>query len=169
LKFQVSRTKTITFVAVMAALSNILSTPPFVIPIAIGSLNSSIHFTQVPILISGILAGPWIGLLTGAIGGLYMSFSAEIPFIVGGLAILGLISGFLANKIGLRPLFSSILAWGIQAPYVFVTDYVWFVFFRAMPPPVALMTVTIILVKLTVEALIASGLTAIIIPYIKRA
>jgi len=154
--------------AVMAALSNILSIPPFVIPIAIGSLNSSIHFTQLPILISGILTGPWIGLLTGAIGGLYMSFSAEIPFIAGGLAILGLTSGFLANKIGLRPLFSCILAWGIQAPYVLVTDYVWFIFSRGMPSPVALTTVTIILVKLTVEALIASGLTAIIIPYIKR-
>ena len=97
-----------------------------------------------------------------------MSFSAEIPFIMGGLAILGAASGFLANKIGLRPLFSGVLAWVIQAPYVFVTDYIWFVFSRAMPPPVALSTVTIIIIKLTVEALIASGLTAIIIPYIKR-
>ena len=168
MRVQFSATKTVTFVSVMAALANILSFPPFVIPIAIGSLNSSIHFTQLPILISGILAGPWIGLLTGAIGGLYMSFSAENPFIVGGLAILGSISGVLSNKIGLRPLFSCILAWGIQAPYVFITDYFWFVFTRAMPPPAALTTVTIIIIKLTVEALIASGLTAIIVPYIKR-
>jgi LytS/YehU family sensor histidine kinase len=152
----------------MAALANILSSPPFVIPIAIGPFDSSIHFTQLIILISGVLAGPWIGLLTGAIGGLYMSFSAEIPFIIGGLAILGLASGVLANKLKLKPLYSCILAWGIQAPYVFVTDFFWFVFTRTMPSQVALTTVSIIIIKLTVETLIASGLTAIIIPYIKR-
>jgi LytS/YehU family sensor histidine kinase len=152
----------------MAALSNILSVPPFVIPFTIGSFASSIHFTQLPILISGILAGPWIGLLTGAIGGLYMSFSTEIPFIVGGLAILGATSGFLANKIKLRPLFSGILAWAIQAPYVFFTDYIWFISVRAMPPQVALTTISIILSLLTVEVLIASGLTEIIISYVKR-
>ena len=165
--FQNSPTKTITFVALMAALSNILSTQPAVIPIAIGSLNSSIHLTQLPILISGIFAGPWVGLITGAIGGLYMSFSTEIPFVMGGLAILGLSSGFLANKIRLRPISSGILAWGIQAPYVFITDYVWFIFSRGIASSVALTTVTFILVKLTVEALIASGLTAIIIPYLR--
>ena len=163
-----NRTKTLTFVAIMAALSNILSITPFTIPIAIGSFNSSIHFTQIPILISGIIAGPWAGLLTGAIGGLYMSFSVEIPFIIGGLAILGAAAGFFAKKLKLRPLFAGILAWGIQAPYVFVTDYIWFVLYRPMPPPVALTTVTTIIVKLTVEALIASALVAILIPYIKR-
>lgn len=168
MNFRGNKTKTITFMALMAALSNILSAPPFVIPISVGSLNSSIHFTQLPILISGILAGPWIGLLTGAVGGLYMSFSTEIPFIVGGLAILGATSGFFAHKMELRPLFSGILAWVIQAPYVFVTDYIWFIHVRAMPPPVALSTVIIILSVLTLEVLIASGLTTIIISYIKR-
>ena len=165
---KVNRTKTLTFVALMAALSTILSLPPFVIPITISSFASEIHFTQIPILISGILAGPWAGLLTGAIGGLYMSFSVEIPFIVGGLALLGAAAGFFAKKLKIRPLFAGILAWGVQAPYVFVTDYIWFVLSRPMPPPVALTTVLTILVKLTVEALIASALISIIIPYIKR-
>ena len=32
--------------ALMAALANIFSAPPFIIPIAIGPLNSSIHFTH---------------------------------------------------------------------------------------------------------------------------
>lgn len=163
-----NKTKTLTFVAIMAALSTILSLPPLVIPITIGTFPSEIHFTQIPILISGIIAGPWAGLLTGAIGGLYMSFSVEIPFIVGGLAILGGAAGFFAKKLKLRPLFSGILAWVIQAPYVFVTDYIWFILSRPMPPPVALTTVTTILVKLTVEALIASALVAILVPYIKR-
>jgi riboflavin transporter FmnP len=165
---KMGRTKTLTLVALMAALSTILSLPPLVIPITIGSFASEIHFTQIPILLSGILAGPWAGLLTGAIGGLYMSFSVEIPFIIGGLALLGAAAGFFTKKLTLRPLFVGILAWGVQAPYVFVTDYIWFVLSRAMPPLVALTTVSIILVKLTLEALIASLLTAVVIPYIKR-
>lgn len=154
--------------AVMVALSNILSTPPFVIPVAIGPFNSSIHLTQLPILISGIFAGPLAGLITGAIGGLYMSFSVGIPFISGGLAILGLASGFFANKIGVRPFFSGVLAWIVQAPYVLVTDYIWFLFSIKMSSSTALTTVMIILLNLTVEALIASGLAAIIIPYIMK-
>jgi LytS/YehU family sensor histidine kinase len=163
-----SRTKTLTFIALMAALSVILSLPPFVIPITIGTFPSEVHFTQIPILLSGILAGPWAGLVTGAIGGLYMSWSVEIPFIVGGLALLGLAAGFFAKKLKLRPLFTGILAWGVQSPYVFVTDYTWFIFSRGMPSPAALAVVTTILVKLTIEALIASALSAIVIPYIKR-
>ena len=154
--------------ALMVALSNILSAPPFTIPLVIGAWNSNIHLTQVPILISGILAGPWVGLVTGALGGLYMSFSTEIPFVIGGLAILGFASGILANKMKIKPVFSGILAWLIQAPYVFATDYFWFTYSRAMPPSIALITVAIILLKLTIEALIASGLTAIIASYIKR-
>jgi thiamine transporter ThiT len=164
----VNKTKTLTFVALMAALSTVLSLPPLVIPITIGTFPSEIHFTQIPVLISGIIAAPWAGLLTGAIGGLYMSFSVEIPFILGGLAILGSAAGFFAKKLKLRPFFAAILAWGIQAPYVFVTDSIWFIFFRGIPSPVALTTVATILVKLTLEAIVASALTAIIIPYIKR-
>lgn len=163
-----NRTKTLTFIALMAALSTVLSLPPLVIPIIIGTFPSEIHFTQIPILISGIIAGPWAGLLTGAIGGLYMTFTVEIPFIVGGLALLGLAAGIFTRKMKLRPLFAGILAWGIQAPYVFVTDYIWFILSRGMPSPVALATVVNILVKLTLEAIVASALTAIIIPYVKR-
>ncbi len=163
-----NRAKTIAFIAIMVALSNILSTPPFVIPVIIGTLNSNIHLTQVPILISGILAGPWVGLITGALGGLYMSFSTEIPFVIGGLAILGIASGILANKRKIKPIFSGILAWSIQAPYVFFTDYFWFTYSRALPPPIALTTVIVVLSKLSIEALIASGLAAVIVSYVKR-
>jgi len=156
--------KQLAFVALMVALSNILSIVPFAIPIPAGPFPSKIHFTQLPIFISGILAGPWAGLLTGAVGGLYMSFTM-IPFIIGGLALLGVSTGLLAKK--LRPSFSAILAWCVQAPYVFLTDYIWFI--RFMPASVALTTVSTILIKLTVEAVIASVLVEILIPYIKRA
>jgi LytS/YehU family sensor histidine kinase len=168
LKVQDNRAKAIAFTALMIALSNILSAPPFVIPVVVGALNSNIHLTQIPILLSGILAGPWVGLMTGALGGLYMGFSSEMPFVVGGLAILGFASGILANRRKIKPIYSGILAWSIQAPYVFFTDYLWFIYSRAMPPPVALSTVMVVMLKLTIEALIASALSAVIVSYVKR-
>lgn len=160
------RAKILAFAAVMAALSNILSVEPFAIPIAAGPFSSKIHFTQLPIFISGILGGPWAGLLTGAVGGLYMGLTM-IPFVIGGLALLGVSAGLFAKK--LRPLFSGILAWCVQAPYVFVTDYVWFTSFLSMPSPAALTALSVILTKLTVEAVISSALAEILIHYIKRA
>lgn len=163
-----SRTKIMTFAAAMAALANILSIQPFVIPIVIGPFPSSIHMTQLPIFIAGVLAGPWAGLLTGAVGGLYMSITV-IPFIVAGLALLGFSAGWFTRRLRLRPFLASILAWCVQAPYVLVTDYIWFAYSRLMPPSVALATVTTILIKMTVEAIIASTLTEILAPYIKRA
>lgn len=154
--------------AVMIAISNILSTPSFVIPVTVGPLNSEFHLTQLPILISGIIAGPWVGLITGIIGGLYMSFSVGIPFIAGGFGILGFASGFFSRKMGIRPIFSCILTLIANIPYVFITDYIWFTSFRGMPSAVAITTIIIILLKLAVELLIASGLAVIIIPYLKN-
>jgi len=69
------RTKLLAFAAVMAALSNILSVEPFAIPIPIAPFSSKIHFAQLPIFVSGILGGSWAGLLTGAVGGLYMGYT----------------------------------------------------------------------------------------------
>ena len=104
-----NRTKVLTIAALMAALSNILSTEPFTIPLAIGPIVSRVHFTQIPIFLSGYLAGPWAGLLTGAVGGLYMSFTM-IPFVFGGLALLGFSTGYIAKRLKLRSFFSAILA-----------------------------------------------------------
>jgi uncharacterized membrane protein len=164
-----SNIKIITFAALMAALSNILSLPPFTIPLVIGTFSSAIHFTQLPIFISGIFGGPWAGCLTGAIGGLYMSFSTNILFIIGGLALLGFFTGFFSKRLGLRPFLSSILAWCVQAPYVFITDYFWFTFFLKMPSTVAQGVVTTILIKLTLEAIISSVLAEVLIYSLKRA
>ena len=165
---KVDRTKALTVSALMAALANILSTEVLTIPIVIGPFASKIHFTQLPIFISAILSGPLAGLLTGAIGGLYMSYTAGIPFIIVGLAILGFSAGLLAHRLKLRPLLSSIFAWCIQAPYVFVTDYVWFVFTRLMPSSVALTVITTILINLSIEAVITSIIATTIVHYIKR-
>jgi uncharacterized membrane protein len=156
------KVKILTFAALMAALANILSVPPIAIP----TFETSIHLSQLPIFISGILAGPAAGLIAGAVGGLYMSFM-RIPFIIGGLAILGYASGFFAKK--LRPFFSGILAWCVQAPYVVITDYVWFTLFLQKPQTAAWIIITPIMIKLTIEAIVCSVLAEILIHFIKKA
>jgi len=162
----VNKTKTLTFVALMAALANVLSIDPIAIPINLLGFQTSIHFSQLPIFIGGILAGPIAGLMTGAIGGLYMSFM-RIPFIIGGLAILGCAAGFFAKK--LRPLFAGILAWLVQAPYVALTDYIWFTLFAPKKPQAPLTVVASLLVILTIEAVISSALAEVIVAYLKKA
>jgi hypothetical protein len=152
----------------MAALSNILSLPPFILPIAVGAFSTSIHFTQLPIFLSGVIAGPWAGLLTGGVGGLYMSYSTGIPFIVGGLALLGASTGYASKKLGINPFFSSLIAFCIQAPYVFLTDYFWFTLTGLMPPSVAKNVVITIITKLSLEAVIAATLVSVITVSIKR-
>jgi len=164
----VDKIKKLSFVGLMAALANILSVPPIAIPLG---GQSSVHFTQLPILIAGIFAGPAAGLMTGAVGGLSMSFVfvPRIPFIIGGLAILGCAGGFFAKR--LRPLFAGILAWLVQAPYVAVTDYVWFTLFSPAKktPEAAWAFVTTIMIILTIEAVISSALAEVIITYLKKA
>jgi len=163
-----NETKVLTFVGVMAALSNILSMEPFAIPIAIGPFATKIHFTQLPIFLSGCLGGPYAGLLTGMTGGLYMSITV-IPFVVGGLGLLGFFTGYIFKRFKFRPSISSIFAWAIQSVYVYFTDYFWFTSFQKMPKNVAFGIVTTILIKLTVEAIISSILAELLIHSIKRA
>ena len=165
---KVYRTKVLTVAAMMAALANILSIEPLTIPFVIGPFASKIHFTQLPIFISAALLGPVAGFLTGAIGGLYMSYTVGVPFIIGGLAILGLFAGLFAHRFGLSPLLSSVFAWCIQAPYVFVTDYLWFVYSKFMPSSVALTVIATILITLTIETIVASIIATMIVHYIKR-
>jgi thiamine transporter ThiT len=160
--FIVNRTKVLAVAALMAALTNILSTELFTIPFAVGPIVSRVHFSQIPIFLSGYLAGPWAGLLTGAVGGLYMSFTM-IPFVFGGLALLGFMTGYIAKRFKFRPFLSAILAWVVQAAYVYVTDYYWFTSVQSMPGHVATGVVTSILTKLTVEAVIAAILAEVVI------
>lgn len=164
-----SKTRRLSIVAILAALAIILSVPPIAVPIPLGGTSGSIHFTQLPIFISGILFGPLAGIFTGAVGGILMGFvvGAQIPFIVGGLALLGFASAIFARKA--RPFVAGIMAWLVQAPYVAVTDYFWFTFSRQMSSQLALATVLTILVTLTIEALISSALAQIIIVYLRKA
>jgi len=161
------KTKVLAFTAVMAALANVMSIPPLAIQIQLGEFTSAIHFFQLAIFLCGILAGPWAGIVAGAVGGLYMSVS-KIPFIVGGIAILGGSVGLFAKKV--RPVFAGLLAWLVQAPYTLVTDYVWFTLFA--PPrssAIAWTIITPIMINLTLQAIVCAILADIIIHYVKRA
>jgi uncharacterized membrane protein len=160
------KAKTVAFVALMAALANIMSVPPLAVPLPLGGFTSSVHFFQLAIFLCGILAGPWAGVLGGAVGGLYMSVT-KIPFVIGGIAILGGSIGLFAKKV--RPVFAGLLAWLVQAPYVLVTDYVWFTLFAGTSSAIAWGLVIPIMINLTLEALVCAVLADVIIHYIKRA
>jgi uncharacterized membrane protein len=150
----------------MAALANVMSLPPLAIPLQIGGYTSAIHFFQLAIFLCGILAGPYAGMLSGAVGSLYMSVT-KIPFVIGGIAILGLTVGLFAKKV--RPVFAGLLAWMVQAPYVLVTDYVWFTLFVGNSPATAWAIIGPIMVNLTLQAVICAVLADVIIHYLKRA
>jgi thiamine transporter ThiT len=160
------KAKTVAFAALMAALANVMSLPPLAVPLQIGEFTSAVHFFQLAIFLCGILAGPWAGLVGGAVGGLYMSVT-KIPFIVGGIAILGVSVGLFAKKV--RPVFAGLLAWLVQAPYVLITDYVWFTLFVGNSSAVAWAIVIPIMINLTLQAVICAVLADIIIHYLKRA
>jgi len=160
------KAKTVAFTALMAALANVMSVPPLAVPLPLGGFTSSVHFFQLAIFLCGILAGPWAGVLGGAVGGLYMGVT-KIPFVVGGIAILGGSVGLFAKKV--RPVFAGLLAWLVQAPYVLVTDYVWFTLFAGTSSAIAWGLVIPIMINLTLEALVCAVLADVIIHYIKRA
>lgn len=149
----------------MAGIATILSIPPIAIPLPMGV---TVHFTQLPIIISGILGGPTVGFVTGAIGGLYMSLAvAKIPFIIGGLAILGLAAAMFGKRF--RPLVAGVLAWLVQAPYTAVTDYIWFTMSPLQrTPEAAWASLTAILTLMTIEVVISSALAEVIVRYLKK-
>jgi LytS/YehU family sensor histidine kinase len=160
------KAKTVAFVALMAALANVMSVPPLAVPLPLVGFTSSVHFFQLAIFLCGILAGPWAGVLGGVVGGLYMGVT-KIPFVIGGIAILGGSIGLFAKKV--RPVFAGLLAWLVQAPYVLVTDYVWFTLFAGTSSAIAWGLVIPIMINLTLEALVCAVLADVIIHYIKRA
>ena len=159
------KAKIVAFVALMAALANVMSLPPVAIPVPLGAFTSSIHFFQLAVFLAAVLAGPWAGLLSGAIGGLYMGVT-RIPFIVGGIALLGACAGFFSKRF--RPVAASLLAFLVQLPYVLVTDYVWFTYFVGNPPAAALSILAPIIVTLALEAVVCAFLAGGIVHYLKK-
>lgn len=137
--------RAIAFIASMSALANVVSL--YSIPISILGFQSRIHFQQLPIILGGVVAGGAVGLIIGFFGAFVMAYSTGIPFILGGMAIVGLTSGLFVKKV--KPLYAGILAYVVSIPYVAATDYIW-----GMPLPV----IEGILIKLGIEAILCSVL-----------
>lgn len=135
--------RAIAFIASMSALANVVSL--YSIPISILGFQSRIHFQQLPIILGGVVAGGAVGLIIGFFGAFVMAYSTGIPFILGGMAIIGLTSGLFVRKV--KPFLAGILAYVTSIPYVAATDYIW-----GLPLPV----IEGILVKLGIEAILCS-------------
>jgi len=149
--------KMVAFVAVMAGLANVFG----LVAIPVGL--TSIHFMQLPIILTGLAVGSIPGASVGLLGSLVMAFMLPTanPYIILGNAILGSLTGFFYSRIKnwkVRPvipqLASVIAAYLIQAPYVYVTD----VYLVSMHPAV----VQAILLKLLGEDLISLFISHII-------
>jgi len=149
--------KLVAFVAAMAGLANVFGL--LAIPVGL----TSIHFMQLPMILTGLVVGAVPGAAVGLVGSLVMAFRLPManPYIIVGNGILGFFTGFFYSRIKgwkVRPvvpqLVSVLAAYLIQAPYVYVTD-VYLVF---MPPAV----VQTILVLLLAEDLISLFITHII-------
>ncbi len=150
--------KLIAFVATMCAVANVLGL--FAIPVG----TTKIHFMQLPIILSGLALGPWVGGLVGFTGAAAMAFNLvpTNPYILLGNAILGFFTGLFylyLGKMKVRPIIpqvTSVLgAYIVQAPYVYVTD----VYLMRMPQSLVLT----ILLKLLLEDIISVMLSHIIL------
>jgi hypothetical protein len=83
-------------------------------------LGARIHFFQIAIMLAGVVAGPFSGLITGAVGAAYVASLKSDPTIIVGNALLGLFTGLLARR--LRPALAGIGAWlFVQAPWIYMT------------------------------------------------
>ena len=143
--------KSIAFIAIMSSLANVLSM--FSIPIEL----TSIHLTQLPIILAALSLGRWSGGLVGFVGSVVMAYrlTPPNPYILFGNAILGYFSGFFfyhLKKLKTRsiiPHMASVLAaFLVQTPYLYLTD----VYLMAIPANVVL---SIILPKLLIENIIS--------------
>ena len=157
--------KLIAFTAVMCAVANVLGL--FSIPIGL----TNIHFLQLPIILSGLALGPWIGGLVGFIGATTMAFNLPTPnpYLLPGNAILGFFTGLFylrLKKMGGRPIIPQVIsvlgAYIVQFPYVYVTD----VHLVHMLPGFVL---TVILPKLLLEDIISVLLAHVILFRVKVA
>lgn len=102
---------------ILAVLPNILGM--INIPVAEGF---NLHVFQLAIFLAAALYGPVGGLMSGFAGSFYAAFIMGNPYLILGNAILGLCSGLFIKK-GLSLLLAVWLAFIIQLPWLFLTDY----------------------------------------------
>lgn len=163
------RSKSLTFIAIMAALGNILSLittqlAPIApnIPLGPVSVSLALDISHLTTFIAALFGGPVIGGITGAIGGLVAAF--EFGFSKGNLvtgfglplgkALTGIAAGYLFKKLDEGSLFKTALITVLSyIPEALLT----LVLFRYLLPPVTGMPIgiaTLIGFQIVVKAFI---------------
>ena len=138
--------RVVAFVATMSALANLLG----LLVVHVWVVN--IHFSQIPVILAGLGMGPFSGAFVGFVGFALAAFRLPVanPYIMGGNAILGFFTGLIYSKIRVmrtRPILPQMIAvlaaYGVQAPYVFLTD----VYLMAMPVSIVLPIMGVLLME----------------------
>jgi len=115
LKFDVSF-KSISMLLILGLLPNILGM--LNIPTVMGF---KIHVFQYVVFIAAALYGPVGGVVSGGLGSMFTAVALSNPYIAVGNMILGFMTGFFIKKgFGIIP--SVLLAFAIQAPWLYVSD-----------------------------------------------
>src|SRR4030042_2479455 len=99
----------IAFIVTMAATANILA----LLTIPLGLFT--IHFIQIPIILTGLALGPFAGGSVGLIGATGMALTLQTPnfYILPGNALLGAFTGLFYHMLGRiwsRPIMSQVLS-----------------------------------------------------------
>lgn len=124
---RISKTRLIALIAILSALSNIISL--FSFPIPLMGFTPRIHFIQIPILTASLGIGPISGTLVGLIGATNMALFSSNPFIIFYNSLLGFFSGLfyiMFRKMGRNILLTQLIAvlfgYLIQFPFIYLIN-----------------------------------------------
>lgn len=165
--------KTLSLIAIMAALSNVLSFFRIVIP---GPVPIVFQIVQFPYLLLAVGLGPLEGAITGTIGSLIMaytiwSFGGAGPFIPIGNAILAGVTGIVAKKLRVMerktsfwPVLCAVIGEIAEAPYIILTIVFWTVVVGGAPFQLALVAIALQIVgKAFLEVIISAIIVSLIL------
>lgn len=172
--------KTLSLIAIMAALSNVLSFFGIVVP---GPVPIVFQVVQFPYFLLAVGLGPLEGAITGAIGSLVMaytiwSYGAPGPFIPIGNAILAGVTGIVAKKLRVMerkpsfwPVLCAIIGEIVEAPYIILVVVFWTVFVSGAPFQFSLIFIALQIVgKAFIEVIISAIIVslALNVEYVKE-
>ena len=178
---KVSTSKGLSFVALMAALGNVLSfisiqLSPIVPSIPLGPFNFSLalDLSHLATFIAALLGGPVVGGLTGLVGGFVSAFQfgfSQGNIITGiglplGKAVTGIVAGILFQRICVgrwKTLAITVISYIPEAIFTaFIFIYLYPIFY-GLPTEVAVLIVTQIIVKAFVEMLLLGTILTYIV------
>jgi hypothetical protein len=178
--FNISTSKGLSFVALMAALGNVLSfisiqLSPIVPSIPLGPISFSLalDFSHLATFIASLLGGPILGGLAGLVGGSVAAF--QFGFSTGniitgfalplGKAMTGVVAGVLFKRLGsgrLETLTVTVISYVPEAIFTaFIFVYLYPIYY-GLPPAIATVIAVQIIVKAFVEMLIIGAILAYI-------